>query len=98
MNLKPHLIVHCIVGLAVLTTGVVLFFNGSVHLAPGDSPVLIPLILVLFSAAFGIYKTARYKRAIDDGGEIAVTTVEAKIFPYLLYFACGVLAAICFLK
>lgn len=98
MSLKPHLIVHCIVFLVLLSTSVALFLSGSVQFVLGDSPTFIPLILALFSATFGIYKTARYKHNIDAGCEITVTTAEAKIFPYLLYFVCGVLALMRFLK
>ncbi len=97
--MKSHLIVHSIVFSSLLLIGVYAWLNVWTCVLPRDLAIVIPYALAVFSSLFGIYKTAQYNRnVVENGCEITVTTAEAKIFPYALYFACAVLASIWLLK
>lgn len=96
--MKAHLIVHSVVFTALLLIGVCAWLNGWTCVLPRDLAIVIPCAFAVFSSLFGICKTAQYNRHVESGREITVTTAEAKIFPYMFYFVCAVLALIWLLK
>jgi hypothetical protein len=92
--MKPHLIVNCIVLGCLSVLGVAAVMSGKVHMSRTWFLDIIPFVVALFGACFGIWTTARYSTNIDRGCEITVTTAEAKVFPYLFYVVSIVLAMI----
>lgn len=97
-EMKSHLVIHSIVFFSLLLIGVYAWLNVWTWVLPRDLAILISYALAVFSSLFGICKAAQYNRKVENGCEITVTTAEAKIFPYMFYFACAVFASIWLLR
>ena len=89
--MRTHFLVHCGVLATLGAFGIAVLLIDTIRVSTLD---LIPFSLGVFASGFGLWKTSRYASNIRAGCEITVTTAEAKVFPYLLYFVSAVLGAI----